>query len=369
VLNRPRVALAHDFLIQLGGAERVALELTRAFPGAPLHTAMYAPELTYPEFRDVDVRTSRLDRIPFLRHHHRATFPFLAATFSAMHIDADVVVCSSSGWSHGVRTAAPKVVYCHTVGRWLSQPDRYVGDAPTARARATRTALVLATPTLRRWDARAARSATRYLANSAVTREAVGEHYGIDATVLHPPATELVEPARPLAGQAPGFFLVVSRLLPYKHVDVACAAFADLPHERLLVVGAGPEGDRLRSRAPGNVEFRDHLTDGELRWCYEQSTALVAMSHEDFGLSVLEAAAAGRPVIALRAGGYLETVVDGTTGLFVDTLEPAALVATITQLRARSWDATAIRHHAARFASEPFRARMREVVDETLLAG
>jgi len=364
MLNRPRVALAHDFLVQLGGAERVALELTRAFPGAPLYTGVYTPELTYPEFRDVDVRTSWLDRIPFLAHHHRAAFPFLAATFSAMHVDADVVVCSSSGWSHGVHTAAPKLVYCHTVARWLSQPDRYVGDQPTTRAHATRAALALATPALRRWDARAARSATRYLANSAMTREAIGEHYGVDATVLHPPATEIVQPARSLAGQAPGFFLVVSRLLPYKHVDVACAAFADLPHERLLVVGAGPERDRLRRQAPGNVEFRDHLDDGELRWCYEQATALVAMSHEDFGLSVLEAATAGRPVAALRAGGYLETVVDGTTGLFVDTLAPAALTATIARLRAHAWDTAAIRAHAARFSASRFRARLRDAVDE-----
>jgi glycosyltransferase involved in cell wall biosynthesis len=362
MLNRPRVALVHDYLTQLGGAERVALDLTRAFPGAPLYTSVYAPERTYPEFRDVDVRTSPLDRVPIFRHHHRAAFPLLAPVFSAMHVDADVVVCSSSGWAHGVRTRVPKIVYCHAVARWLSQPDRYVGGEETVRARTSRAGLAVATSVLQRWDVRAARSASRYVANSAVTRDAIREHYGIDATVVHPPVTELDAPARPLPGLAPGFLLVVSRLLPYKQVDVVCAALAELPHEQLLVVGHGPERDRLETLAPANVVFRDHLDDGELRWCYEQASALVALSFEDFGLSVLEAAAAGRPVVALRAGGYLETIVEGKTGVFVETPEPAALAAAITRLRARSWDATVIRGHAAGFAPERFREQMHDAV-------
>ena len=117
---RPHVAIVHDYLTQLGGAERVVLELTRAFPAAPVFTSLYAPDCTFPAFRDVDVRASALDRSSFLRAHHRAAFPLLAPTFSAMHVDADVVVCSSSGWAHGVRTTGAKLVYCYTVARWLS---------------------------------------------------------------------------------------------------------------------------------------------------------------------------------------------------------------------------------------------------------
>ena len=117
-----------------------------------------------------------------------------------------------------------------------------------------------------------------------------------------------------MAGLEPGFLLSVTRLLPYKNVDVVTAAFARLPDQRLVVVGDGPERERLRASAPANVEFRTRLSDEELRWCYEQSAGLVAASHEDFGLTVLEAAAAGRPVAALRAGGYLETVRADTTG-------------------------------------------------------
>src|SRR5215212_2416467 len=131
--DRPRVALVHDYLTQLGGAERVVLEMARAFPEAPLYTSVYAPDRTYPGFRDVDVRTSLLDRVPLFRAHHRAAFPLLAPAFSTMRVDADVVLCSSSGWAHGVRTRAPKIVYCHAVARWLSQRDRYLGDHDTAR--------------------------------------------------------------------------------------------------------------------------------------------------------------------------------------------------------------------------------------------
>jgi glycosyltransferase involved in cell wall biosynthesis len=363
-MARPHVALVHDYLTQLGGAERVALELTRAFPGAPLYTSVYAPELTYPEFRDVDVRTSVLNHAALFRNRHRTAFGLLAPAFSAMHVDADIVVCSSSGWAHGVRTAAPKVVYCHAVARWLSQPDRYLGDEPPLAARMV---LPLMTPALRHWDARAAHTATRYLANSAVTRDAIRTHYGIEADIVHPSVPELDVPARPLKGVAPGFLLVVSRLLPYKQVDVVCTALAALPNEHLVVVGHGPqhERERVRAAAPANVAFYDNLDDGELRWCYEQAAGLVAVSHEDFGLTVLEAAAAGRPVAALRAGGYLETVVDGATGLFFDVSEPAAIVDAVTRLRAHHWDRQTIRDHAAGFSPARFRERIRTVVDET----
>jgi glycosyltransferase involved in cell wall biosynthesis len=327
---------------------------------------VYAPERTYAEFGALDVRTSVLDRAPWFRSHHRAAFPFLAPVFSAMRVDADVVVCSSSGWAHGVRTTGRKVVYCHAVARWLAQPDRYVGALGSTRAVTARAALTAATPALRRWDAQAARSAQRYLVNSMVTRDAVRSHYDVEATVLHPPTTGITEPARAVAGLDPGFFLSVTRLLPYKNVDVVAAAFARLPDQRLVVVGDGPERERLRASAPANVEFRTRLSDGELRWCYEQSAGLVAASHEDFGLTVLEAAAAGRPVAALRAGGYLETVRADTTGVLFDLPTPDAIAAAIAELRTRQWDLHVIRAHADRFAPDRFRSSLQSVVGELL---
>jgi glycosyltransferase involved in cell wall biosynthesis len=366
MIRRPRVALVHDYLTQLGGAERVVLEMTRAFPGAPLYTSIYAPERTHPAFRDVDVRPSVVDRVPLFHEHHRAALPLLPPTFSSMRVDADVVLCSSSGWAHGVRAPGPKVVYCHAVARWLSQRDRYLGDGNHLRAVVSRGGLAVAGPALRHWDRRAAASATRYLANSRVTQEAVRQHYGIAANLLQPPASRIDEPPRAVAGLTPGFFLCVTRLVPYKNADVVCAAFEALPGERLLVVGHGPERDRLGAVAPANVEFRDHLGDDELRWCYEQCVGLVAASHEDFGLTVLEAAAAGRPAATLRDGGYLETVVDGITGVFFDRPEPRAVADAVASVRDTTWDADAIRAHASRFSPEQFHAALRAVVDDVL---
>ena len=359
---RPPVAIVHDYLTQLGGAERVVLEMTRAFPGAPLYTSMYTPDLTYPEFRDVDVRATVLNRFGPLRRHHRAAFPFLAPVFSATRVEADVVVCSSSGWAHGVRTSAPKVVYCHAIAHWLWQPDRYLGDGGSRRTAASRAALACFTPALRHWDAHAAASADRYLVNSTVTRDAVRRCYGIDADVLAPPLPRVDVRPDALAGADPGFFLCVARLLPYKNVGPVADAFAALAGERLVVVGDGPELARLRERAPANVRFSRRLPDSQLRWCYEQCAGLVAASYEDFGLTVVEAAAAGRPVVALRAGGYLDTVVDGVTGLFFAQPDAAAIAAAVRRLRSRTWDDAAIRAHAATFGADRFDIRLREIV-------
>jgi glycosyltransferase involved in cell wall biosynthesis len=359
---RPRVALVHDYLTQRGGAERVVLELARAFPGAPLYTSMYAPELTYPDFRALDVRPTPLDRVHFFRTHHRAAFPALALTFSTLCVDADVVVCSSSGWAHAVRTEGAKVVYCHAVARWLTQPDRYIGASRGMRRASIRGVLATTSPLLRRWDARAAASATQYLANSDTTRRAVMARYGIEATVLRPPTPRFTATATAVPGLAPGFVLCVNRLLPYKNVDVVLRSFSHMPDVRLVVVGDGPEATSLAAAASPNVTFLRRLDDGELRWCYEHCAALVAASYEDFGLTVLEAAAAGRPGVVLRAGGYVETVVEGTTGLFFDSPEPSAIAASVRQALARAWDDTAIRAHAATFSADRFVDRMRAVV-------
>ena len=360
--GRPPVAIVHDYLTQLGGAERVVLDLVRAFPDAPLYTSIYAPWLTYDGFRDLDVRTTVLDRSRYLKVHHRAAFPLYAPVFSSLHVDADVVVCSSSGWAHGVRTEGAKLVYCHAVARWLTQSERYLGHRMDARALLRKGALAAAVPPLRSWDRHAAASATRYLANSEVTRRAVARQYGIEADVVHPPIPRIDAPARPVEGLEPGFFLCVNRLLPYKNVDVVCDAFHRLPYERLVVVGTGPMLLALRDSAPPNVKFMLRLDDAELRWCYEQSVGLVAASHEDFGLTVLEAAAAGRPAAALRAGGYLETVIEGRTGVFFDEPEPAAIAAAIGDLAARDWDVGKIRAHADDFSPDRFAHRMRDEV-------
>jgi len=360
------VALVHDYLTQRGGAERVVATLHRAFPESTLYTSLYDPAATFPELRDADVQTLPLDRIGLLRRHHRLALPLLAPAFSRLEVDADVAVCSSSGWAHGAHVRGRKIVYCHTPARWLYQSSRYLGAAPPLGARA---ALRVQRPFLLRWDRAAAASASRYVANSTVVRDRIRAAYGIEAEVVPPPHG--LDPAgstRPRAGLDPGFFLTVSRLLPYKNVDAVATAFRGLPHERLVVVGSGPEEPRLRREAPPNVTFTGPVADDELRWLFASSRGLVAASYEDFGLTPVEAAAFGRPTAALRFGGYLDTVREGETGTFFDAPEPAAIRHAVERLGRETWDEAAVRAHGERFSEPRFVARLREIVAEEAAA-
>lgn len=353
------VALAHDYCTQRGGAERTVLAMLRTFPGAPLYTSLYEPELTYDELGAADVRCSPLNRSALLRRHHRLALPLLAPAWSRTRIDADVVVCSSSGWAHGANVAGRKIVYCHTPARWLYQSGRYLGGpAPLRRA-----ALLPLRAPLRRWDRAAAASAHLYVANSRAVRDRIRAAYGLDAEVVPPPfGVASSAPRRPPDGIEPGFYLCVSRLLSYKNVAAVARAFAGLPAERLVVVGEGPEASRLRASAPPNVVFTGAVAEPELRWLYAESRGLVAASYEDFGLTPLEAAAFGKPTAALRFGGYLDTVEDGRTGVFFDTPDAAAILRAVQTLAAESWDAESLRRHAEGFSEARFAARLRELV-------
>jgi glycosyltransferase involved in cell wall biosynthesis len=359
-----QVALVHDYLTQRGGAERTVLAMAAAFPGAPLYTSLYEPEATFPELAAMDVRCLALNAVPLLRRRHRLAFPFLAPSFAALTIDAPVTVVSSSGWAHGVRVTGRKVVYCHAPARWLYQRDRYLGE----RRGAARATLAILDGTLRSWDRRAALSADRYLTNSTVNRERIRECYGIDAEVVPPPSTlDVHAPARAVGVLEPGFILCVSRLLPYKNVEAILAAAAGGGHQ-WVVAGGGPELQRLRAEAPTNVHLLGRVDDAQLRWLYSACTGLVAPSYEDFGLTPVEAALFGKPVAALRGGGYLDTIVEGKTGVFFDQAQPASIAAAAGELLARPWDADAIRRWGGRFGIATFVGRLRDVVREELAA-
>jgi glycosyltransferase involved in cell wall biosynthesis len=366
---RPRVAIAHDYLTQRGGAERVVLAMARAFPEARIHTTLYDPEGTYPELGAHDVVTSPLNRLGPVRRDHRLGLPLLAPAASALRVDADVVLVSSSGWAHGFRHTGRSLVYCYSPARWLYQTDTYLGGRATGSA--TGLALLAMRPALRRWDARAARHSDRYLAISRVVRDRVEATYGIDADVLPAPhsmdAGAEQSPVPALADWAGtgGYHLVVSRLLPYKNVDVVVDAVRGTEH-RLVVVGAGPGRESLLASMPPNVRLLSGLADAELRWVYANASLLVAPSIEDYGLSPLEAAVFGTPSLTLRAGGYLDTVREGVTGLHVDAPEAALFRAGLAAAAAQDWDVPALRAHADHFSEAGFAARLHAEVDGLL---
>lgn len=349
------IAIAHDYLNQRGGAERVALELARTWPGAPIYTSLYRPASTFPAFADHDVRTSWLDRVP-VDEAFRGLFPLYPFAFASLgRLPHDVVIASSSGWAHGVRTArgGRVVVYCHTPARWLYAPAAYLG-ASSAKQRLARPLVGV----MRRWDRAAAARAHVYVANSQHVRRRIRAAYGRDAEVVYPPVD--VDRFRPRPrGER---LLVVSRLIDYKRVDavIRAANQAGLP---LDVVGAGPSFGELRALGGPTVRFHGRLDDRGVTELMERCRALVLPGEEDFGIVPVEAQAAGKPVVALAAGGALESVVDGVTGAFFHDHREESILDAVGRADALSTSHETIAEHARRFAPEVFRAAMRRVVD------
>ena len=356
-----RVVVVHDYLTQRGGAERVVLAIMRAFPQARLITSVYEPSQTFPEFADYDITTSWLNRVTALRRDPRLAFPLLAQAFSRCQIpDADFVICSSSGWAHGIRTAAPKIVYCHNPPRWLHQTSDYAAGQPLP----ARLALEVLRTSLTRWDRQAAATATAYLANSTLVRERVLAAYGIEADVLPPPiGLDPDGPQEPMPGLQPGYLLTVSRARGYKNAALVAEAVSSMPDARLVVVGGVPQPPAGRSWPTRITGLRD-LTDAQLRWTYANCSGLVAVGREDFGLTPLEANAFGRPVACLRAGGYLDTVRPDQTGVFIDRPTVEGITDGIRRLRSSTFSEAAIREHALRYSPAVFANRLRTIAAE-----
>ncbi|WZH37547.1 MAG: glycosyltransferase [Microbacterium enclense] len=357
------VAIAHDYLTQRGGAEKVVLALQRAFPTAPIYTTLYEQATTYPEFSASEIITSPLNAVGFLRRSHRLALPFLAWASGRVKVDADHTIVSSSGWAHGFRTRGSKIVYCYSPARWLYQRDAYLGSTKLTPAAVVLRAL---SPFLKRWDRRAAHSATKYFAISTVVQQRIKDTYGLDSEVLPAPHTvdksiphEPVDLGRLSASD--GFYLCISRLLPYKNVDVVINAFNELKLP-LVVVGTGPEERRLAGLAGDSVVMVKNLTDGQIQWLYAHSTAVVSSSYEDFGLTPIEGATHGKPSVVLRWGGFLDTIAEGRTGVYFDEPTPSAVAAAVRTSRETEWDEAAIRAHADLFTEEHFARRLREEI-------
>lgn len=359
-----RIAIVHDYLTQRGGAERVVLALLAAFPQARLVTSVYAPGSTFPEFARYRVETSWLTRVPAFRQDPRRAFPLLAAAFASMRLDGvDLAVCSSSGWAHGVGGGVPRLVYCHNPARWLYQPEDYFSSlAPRAR----QLAAGLCSP-LRPWDRRQARAAQVYVANSTVVQRRVERCYQRPCRVIPPPVTLTGdEPLEPVAGVAPGYLLTVGRARGYKRTQTVVAAMEHLPEHRLVVVGGGAETAGPAGPASARVRFLRQVSDAQMRWLYANCLAVVALAEEDFGLTVVEGFAFGRPAVTLGHGGYLDTMQEGVTGVLVARPAVEALVPAVRHLAAARLDPARIQDRARAFSLARFSAQMQAVAAELL---
>ena len=355
-----RVALVHDWLNQYGGAERVLEHLVDTFPGAPIYTSMYWRKGMPPQYRGWDIRTTWMDRLPGIYRSHQAYLPLYALAFDRLRLgdgQYDLVISNKSGFCHGVSTGdTPHLCYCLSPTRYVWQFDHYA-----AREQLPSIIRWLLRPVvagLRRWDYRAAQQPNlRFVAISREIQHRIQTFYGQPSTVIYPPVD--ISRFSPGAGRADadlpgGYYLVVSRLIPYKRIDLAVRAFTELGLP-LIVVGGGRDQQALEAIAGPTVRFLGHVPDAELPALFARCKAFVFPGYEDFGIAPVEAQAAGRPVIAYRGGGALDTVIEGETGAFFSEPTAASLAEAIRSFDADAVDTDVIRKNAARFSVERFR--------------
>lgn len=357
-MTTPRLALTHDWLTGFGGAERVLKVLAEHWPSAPIFTSVYDPLRFATGFPAERIRTSWLNEFPGAQQRYRQLLPLMPGAFRAFDLRAyDLILASSHAYSKAVKLndAQVLVCYCYTPIRylWGELQAEYLAALPPVQA----LALQALTPALRRADLAAARRVNQFIAISQEVQRRIQRFYGRDSLVIPPPV--FTDQWTPVPQPRRDTWLIVSRFVPYKRVEVAVAACAQMGVP-LLVVGEGPQERAVRAAAQGAdcITFRTRVSDTELRELYAHAKGLLFTAHEDFGLAPLEANACGTPVLAYGAGGALETIVPGVTGEFFAEQTATALAAAMATFEPSRYDPLALRAHAETFSTPVFLQRM-----------
>lgn len=359
----------HDWLNQLGGAENVLEELVAHFPAAPVYTSMFAPATMPTAYRQWDIRTSFMQRLPGVTSHHQAYLLLYPLAFANIDLSGyDLVLSNKSGFCHGVRTAsgqrrAVHVCYCLTPTRYLWHFEHYRQREQLGKLATLALQPLLAR--LRRWDWAAAQRVDHFVAISTTVQERIRSIYGRESVVIHPPVdTDFFS----CTEHAPSgdYYLIVSRLIPYKRIDLAVQAFTQLPGEKLIIVGDGRDRAALQAQAAPNVTLLGRQSRAQVRELLRHCKAFLFPGLEDFGIAPVEAMACGRPVIAFGAGGALDTVVPGVTGELFAEQTSASLLATLAGFDAAAYDPAACRAQAEKFSAANFHRRLDALLTEVL---
>jgi glycosyltransferase involved in cell wall biosynthesis len=362
--SKPRVALVHDFLLDVRGAERVFIELCEMWPEADVYTAIYDEQGTEGRFAGRNVHSSFLQRLRPSARTFRVLLPFYPAAIESFDLHGyDLVVSSSSAWAHAVLCdeRSVHVSYCHNPFRYAwNDRDRTLTRRRDPVSRAFLRGLFRR---WRQWDWIAAQRTDRYVANSRTTQSRISAYFGRESAIVYPP----VDVGRFSPGPVGRHFAIVSELMPHKEIDVAIEAFNEL-RLPLIVIGDGPDSRRLRRMAGPSVQFAGRLPDAAVAEVLSGARALIMTAVEEFGIVAVEAQAAGRPVIARRGGGALETIVEGVTGCFWSG-GPRELADAVLAFDDAAVDPQACAGNGARFAADVFRRRMLAEVEAAYASG
>lgn len=356
-----RIAILHDYLNQMGGAEYVLLTLHDLFPEAPIYTSFYRPEAMPAAFRDCDIRTTFLQKFgPLTRYpHHQKLLPLYPAAFEQLDLrEFDIVLSNCSAWCKGVKTRddAWHICYCLSPMRFAWNTQEYLAGERIGWL--SRRVLPPVLSRIRAWDVANSTRVDEFVAISRAIAARIQNTYQRDSAIIYPPVeTDQFAPSC----EIDDYFLVVSRLVPYKRVDLVIQAFNRLGLP-LRIIGDGRDRARLESMADSNVQFLGYVNDDERRRHFARCQALVFPGEEDFGLVPVETQASGRPVIAYAAGGALDTVLAGETGIFFSEQTVDALCAAVAQLKNSELSSERITAHAAKFDTRVFKEHIAALV-------
>jgi glycosyltransferase involved in cell wall biosynthesis len=351
----PRIAIFQDYLAQNGGAERVTEAIHQTLPEADLHTTMAVPERLSPYLQQLETTTTWMQSLPAkakLYRHYFLLYPF--AVESARLEDYDLIVSSCCGYAKGVKRGenAVHVCYCHNPMRWVWRFSEYMKRETFSRP--VKGALRFMVNGLKHWEMRAATRPDYYIANSHIVARRLRAAFGIEATVIEPP---IVTSRFWISREVEDYYLILARLNAYKRIDLAVEA-CTRTGRRLLVIGDGPDRERLKALAGPSVSFLGRQSDAAVNRYASRCRALIFPGEEDFGMAPLEINAAGRPVVAFAAGGATETVIEGMNGVLFGEQTVDSLVDGLERLEARGWDSAAIRRNAQRYDIHVFQERL-----------
>lgn len=364
-----KVALVHDYLTRMGGAERVLLELAAMFPEAPIYTFLYDEAKMGRYFPAERVRASFLQKLPkWWRTRPKYLLPLMPVAPETFDLrEFDLVISSSSAFAKGVvtRPKTAHVNYCHNPARFLwDYGHEYLQQQGVGGSR--RLVAKLFMSYLRLWDRAASQRVDYFIANSRATAERISKFYRRQAKVIYPPVS-LANSQWPIADSqkinTEEYFLIVSQLTPYKKVDVAVEAFNKLGLP-LIIIGEGPQAEYLQSIAKSNVQILGWRSDEEVAGYYKNCLAFIFPGEDDFGIAPVEAMSWGKPVLAFNGGGARETVLPAMTGELFDTQTPEVLADGVRRLRAnyKNYSPLVIRKWAEKFSQERFRSEMMEFI-------